>query len=219
MVILIVSATTVMNKRIQDGSVYPGRTTTRRRGSVRHGISLPTAYPCHGISLPTAYPCRRLTSTGSRSIHRTIDTGFEFVDQLAAHLPPRRAELVRRYAVYAGKVRTQWSRRPGIHRLAAESWKPAHPVTQQDGEPAPPEEDLAVPDAWAKLRKQSRARLLQKVYEVDPFICPKCQGIMTAVALIQDPADLAKIISWAKTQAIVTSSRERAPPSLALVTE
>jgi len=44
--------------------------------------------------------------------------GFEFVDQLAAHLPPRRVQLVRRYGVYAGKVRKQWQERPGIYRLA-----------------------------------------------------------------------------------------------------
>jgi hypothetical protein len=41
--------------------------------------------------------------------------GFEFVDQLVAHLPPRRVQLVRRYGVYAGKVRKQWQERPHIY--------------------------------------------------------------------------------------------------------
>jgi hypothetical protein len=54
-------------------------------------------------------------------------TGFEFVDQLVAHLPPRRVQLVRRYGVYAGKVRYQWQRRQSIYRLAPEAWKQAHP--------------------------------------------------------------------------------------------
>ena len=40
----------------------------------------------------------------------------------------------------------------------------------------------------SKLRRQSWARLLQKVYEVDPFICPKCQGTMSVVAVIEDRA-------------------------------
>jgi len=35
---------------------------------------------------------------------------------------------------------------------------------------------VEVPDTWAKLRRQSRARLLQKVYEVDPIVWPKCKG-------------------------------------------
>ncbi|OHD78588.1 MAG: hypothetical protein A3J97_11545 [Spirochaetes bacterium RIFOXYC1_FULL_54_7] len=66
-------------------------------------------------------------------------------------------------------------------------------------------ESVEVPDAWAKLRRQSWARLLRKVYEVDPFICPKCQGTMSVVAIIEDPAELTKIIEWAKKQ-------EKEPP-------
>ena len=53
--------------------------------------------------------------------------GFEFVDQLVAHLPPRRVQLVRRYGVYAGKVRKQWQERPNIYSLAPESWQKGHP--------------------------------------------------------------------------------------------
>jgi hypothetical protein len=133
--------------------------------------------------------------------------GFEFVDQLVAHLPPRRVQLVRRYGVYAGKVRKQWQERPGIYRLAPDSWQKVHPnkpatVDVTFPKDAPTRE---APDAWTKLRKQSWARLLQKVYEVDPLICPKCQGTMSVVALIEDPKALTKIISWA-------SQLEREPP-------
>ena len=41
---------------------------------------------------------------------------------------------------------------------------------------------------------------MQKVYEVDPFICPKCQGTMSVVAIIEDSRGLARIIDWAKQQ-------------------
>ena len=54
--------------------------------------------------------------------------GFEFVDQLVAHLPQRRVQLVRRYGVYAGKVRKQWQKLPNIYRMAPERWKIAHPI-------------------------------------------------------------------------------------------
>jgi hypothetical protein len=50
------------------------------------------------------------------------------------------------------------------------------------------------PDAWEKLRRQSWARLLQKIYEVDPFICPKYRGAMWVVAIIEDPRELTRII-------------------------
>ncbi len=54
------------------------------------------------------------------------------------------------------------------------------------------------PDARVKLRKQSWARLLLKVYEVEPFVCPKCQGSMAVVAIIEDTVELARNIDWAK---------------------
>jgi hypothetical protein len=52
-----------------------------------------------------------------------------------------------------------------------------------------------------------------------PFVCPKCQGTMSVVAIIEDPKELTKIIDWASQQ-----KREqpetvcaRSPPELALV--
>ena len=80
-------------------------------------------------------------------------------------------------------------------------------------------ESAEVPDAWAKLRRQSWARVLQKVYEVDPFLCPKCQGTMSVVAIIEDPKKLSKIIDWAKRQEreapLVVC--DRSPPELAFM--
>ena len=97
------------------------------------------------------------------------------------------------------------------------------------------------PDAWSKLCKQSLARLLQKVYEVDPIIYPKCQGAMSVVAIIttvtwccrvelivvfanahgviEDPKELPKIIDCAMQQERVRqrTSCARSLPELALV--
>jgi len=147
--------------------------------------------------------------------------GFEFVDQLAAHLPPRRVQLVRRYGLYAGKVRKQWQERPNIYRLAPESWQKGHPNKAQIVQATPPEnvETVQVTDAWSKLRRQSWARLLQKVYEVDPLVCPKCRGVMAVVAIIEDPKELGRIIDWAKQQEKEPQLTvcARSPPEPALV--
>ena len=40
----------------------------------------------------------------------------------------------------------------------------------------------------------------KKVYEVDPFVCLKCQGTMTVVAIIEDTKEFTKIIDWARQQ-------------------
>ena len=129
-------------------------------------------------------------------------------------------QLVRRYGVYAGKVRKQWQERPNIYRLATESWQKGHPNKALSVQVTLPEDASTVeaPDAWSKLRKQSWARLLQKVYEVDPFICPKCQGTMVVVAVIEDTKELGKIIEWAKQQerGPPVTVCARSPPELAL---
>jgi len=40
---------------------------------------------------------------------------------------------------------------------------------------------------------KSWARLIQKIYEVDPLICPKCQGRMKIIAFIGDEEVIRKI--------------------------
>ncbi|MSP96140.1 MAG: hypothetical protein EXR29_02700 [Betaproteobacteria bacterium] len=46
--------------------------------------------------------------------------------------------------------------------------------------------------------KAIRARLIRKVYEADPFVCPKCRsnncGPMRVIALIDDPAVVRRIL-------------------------
>ncbi len=46
----------------------------------------------------------------------------------------------------------------------------------------------------SKEWRQNWARLIQKVYEVDPLICPKCQGEMRIIAFIEDKAVIKKIL-------------------------
>ena len=43
-------------------------------------------------------------------------------------------------------------------------------------------------------RKRAWARLLAKVYEVDPMVCPKCGAEMKVIAVIEDPDELRRIL-------------------------
>ena len=127
--------------------------------------------------------------------------GFEFVDQLVAHLPPRRAQLVRRYGIYSSRIRSKWTEMPKISRFAPEGWTKAHETELELTEDSPESAELPeVPDSWARLRKKNWARLLKKVYEVDPFLCPNCGGTMVVVGVIEDPVKLKAIIEWAAQQ-------------------
>lgn len=54
-------------------------------------------------------------------------------------------------------------------------------------------------------------RLLKKVYEVDPFLCPKCSGTMVVVGVIEDPVKLKAIIEWS-SQRETDTPEVRGPP-------
>jgi hypothetical protein len=40
------------------------------------------------------------------------------------------------------------------------------------------------------------AKLIRKVYEVDPLVCPECGAQMRVTALIEDPVVIERILSW-----------------------
>jgi len=46
----------------------------------------------------------------------------------------------------------------------------------------------------SKKFRQNWARLIQKVYEVDPLLCPKCQGTIKIISFIEDLSIIGKIL-------------------------
>ena len=63
---------------------------------------------------------------------------------------------------------------------------------------------------FASRAKAPWARLIRKVYEADPLVCPKCNAPMRVIALIDDPGVVRRILEhlggWAPEPA------ERGPP-------
>ena len=49
-------------------------------------------------------------------------------------------------------------------------------------------------DLSNKAFRKSWARLIQKVYEVDPLLCPKCQGQMKIISFIEEQAVIKQIL-------------------------
>ena len=49
-------------------------------------------------------------------------------------------------------------------------------------------------DGSTKLFRQNRARLIQKIYEVDPLTCPKCSGPMKVISVIENENVIKKIL-------------------------
>ena len=47
---------------------------------------------------------------------------------------------------------------------------------------------------WARLIMNIKLRF-QKIYEVDPLVCPKCQGKMRIISFIEDPSVIQDILN------------------------
>jgi hypothetical protein len=50
------------------------------------------------------------------------------------------------------------------------------------------------PELSPKEISRNWARLIQKIYEVDPLVCSRCQGSMWVIALIEDEDVIKKIL-------------------------
>lgn len=70
----------------------------------------------------------------------------------------------------------------------------SHPnaVTYDRQECTPFSEDEVEVDIMAY--KRAWARLLSKVYEIDPLVCPMCGGEMKVIAVIENPDEIKRIL-------------------------
>ncbi|HEU18513.1 MAG TPA: hypothetical protein ENO00_03900 [Deltaproteobacteria bacterium] len=61
-----------------------------------------------------------------------------------------------------------------------------------------------------KVFRRNWARLIQKIYEVDPLVCPKCNGPMRVISSIEDPAVIPAILEHLG----LWLARSRPPPKI-----
>src|SRR5450759_3296679 len=122
--------------------------------------------------------------------------GAQWLELLCKHIPDRHEHLVRYVGWYSNRAR-------GERAKALKAQQPAK---------TPPAAEAAVSE-FATRAKATWARLIRKVYEADPLVCPKCKGPMRVIALIDDPAVVRRILKhlgrWAPEPA------ERGPPAQA----
>lgn len=99
--------------------------------------------------------------------------GVEWLELLCKHIPDRNEHMVRYYGRYSSRTRGAEHELPDSEETEAEVSAPARQAAKA---------------AWAKL--------IRKVYEVDPLECPKCGAQMRVIALIEDPAVIERILTW-----------------------
>jgi hypothetical protein len=113
----------------------------------------------------------RLHGTLKRNFQ--VMPGADWLALLCKHIPDRHEHMVRYYGRYSSRTR-------GAERQP----------------PEPNEPDPEIPDSARQAAKAAWAKLVRKIYEVDPLLCPKCGAQMRVIALIEDPAVIRRILSW-----------------------
>jgi hypothetical protein len=127
----------------------------------------------------TTYDAARGMVIYRSKLHATLKRNFqvmpgvEWLELLCKHVPDRHEHMVRYYGRYSSRTRGAERERPEIEEPDADSASQARQAAKA---------------AWA--------RLIRKVYEVDPLFCPKCGAQMRVIALIEDPAVIERILSW-----------------------
>jgi hypothetical protein len=98
---------------------------------------------------------------------------LDFIASICSHIPNKNEQMVRYMGFYSNVCR---GKRKKQGRVESDC------VIEDDG--------------YVKGANKSRARLIQKIYEVDPLTCPKCGGKMRIIAFIEDYKVIRKILDW-----------------------
>ena len=126
---------------------------------------------------------------------------LDFVARLLAHVPDPRRHLVHYYGAYSNVVRGKLKARGQAQQAA--SLAPVPGVH-------PPPPSSSVSPSLAVLRR-GWAQLIRRVYEIDPLVCPRCQGVMRVVSFITEGRVIRRILDHLGASAH-RAIQDRAPP-------
>ena len=119
---------------------------------------------------------------------------LDFIAELSQHIPPKGVQLIRRYGLYASRTKGRWKDMPWVSERAPEGWKRSHLNV------VPPcgDESISFPEDEVEVDflayKRAWARLLSKVYGIDPLVCPRCGAEMKVIAVIENPDQIKRIL-------------------------
>jgi hypothetical protein len=115
----------------------------------------------------------------SKVVYRSKDDNkekvFDALEWLAAmcsHVPNKGEQMVRYYKYYSNVSRGKRKQANQDERIAC----------------------ILEPVGSSREYRKNWVRLIQKIYEVDPLICPKCSGAMKVISVIEDEEVVKKIL-------------------------
>jgi len=97
---------------------------------------------------------------------------LEWIAAMCSHVPNKGEQMVRYYGFYSNVARGKRKKRDSDELI------PSIFETEES----------------SKDYKRNWARLIQKIYEVDPLTCPKCSGKMKVISVIEGENVIKKIL-------------------------
>ena len=123
-------------------------------------------------------------------------TAVDFIALLTAHIPEKHKHLIRYYGIYSSRTKGK-AREDGSLDKFGFGMK----GTDESDEEASGD---SVETITRQQAKSAWARMIRKVYEVDPLVCPKCGEKMRVLAVITGRQEILRILEHLK--------RNKAPP-------
>ena len=165
-----------------------------------------------------AYRIKQLRNRGSKVRYMTP---LELLARLAALIPPPRHPLVRFHGAFA--PRSSW-RRDVVPKPREQSKKPAHehaliPQTQRLAPNVLSVRHWGRLHAGALVAATTRidwATLMRRTFDTDVLACPKCEGRLHIVAIIDDPNVAGAILAELHIPRARSPTPARAPTTLYL---
>jgi len=124
-----------------------------------------------------------------------IFPALDFLAALCTHVPDSGQQLVRYYGAFSNARRVS-PRPPASASAPPAGAQGMHPDGCDSG------------GEFARGRRRSWARLIKKVYEADPLVCPRCSGPLKIISLIGDGPVIEKILR----HLMLWDRPERPPP-------
>jgi hypothetical protein len=149
-----------------------------------------------------------LTPRDAKSgLHHRLFDPLDWVHAVTTQIPDARQHLVRYQGAYANTARKRY--RPEAGEDAETSAEPngAEATTRVGDKSVGAEEDEV--SSFDKQRRRSWARLLRRIYEVDPLVCP-CGGERKILSVLTDPVVVDRILAHRKKKRIRSPFAARA---------
>jgi ribosomal protein S27E len=117
---------------------------------------------------------------------------MDWLASMCSHIPNRGEQMVRYYGYYSNVSRGKRK------EAGADDAVPC--ILEQEGN--------------SKTFRKNWARLIQKIYQVDPLVCPHCKGTMRIISFIEDQHIIRDIL----THLGLWLNRSRPPPKISAAT-